>query len=214
MKLKEVFDNSKKEFSTNNLYDEYNLITGIDEVGKGCVAGCVTVGLVTLDKDCLYIPEVTDSKKLSEKKREYLYDKIIDNCVEYQIISQSAEEIDRNGIDYSILTCMDIGISLLKRSPNMIIVDHISGFKIPNIKTISQPKADLNYYCVGASSIIAKVFRDRLMVELSKTYPDYLFENHKGYGTTKHIDMIKKIGRIDGVHRKSFRIKGIDYNII
>jgi len=211
MNLGEVFIDDKKEF-INKLYFDYNYITGLDEVGRGCIAGETTVASVTFSKDCLYIPGITDSKKLSEKKREQLYDKIINNCVEYKIYSRDAEFIDEFGINHAISECMYRCVENLTKTPNLIIVDHVDNFKVDGIRIISEAKADLNYYCVGAASIVAKVFRDTYMKQLGESYPEYLFGNHKGYGTAKHIEKINIYGMIDGIHRKSFKVKGVNTN--
>jgi len=204
MKLKEVLS-GKKEFD-QKLFIKHKYISGIDEVGIGCVAGVATSAIITLDEDCLYIPEINDSKKLSEKKREYLYDKIIDNCIDYKILSHSVKTIDKLGIWGATRNLYKHLYKSLNKKPDLLIVDgNDITFETYNINSISECKADINWYVVGCASIIAKVHRDRIMIELSKQYPEYKFENHKGYCTKLHEEIVIKYGRIDGVHRTSFK---------
>lgn len=202
MNLKFAF--GKKEFS-EKLFDKYKTIGGIDECGIGCIAGPTMSSIVVVDENCLFIPEVTDSKKLSEKKREYLYDKIKENVLCYSSIMQEPKDIDNNGL----FDCLEDSYKNLilksKVQPKLTILDGTNIIlRVPDYKIICENKADLNYYVVGCASIIAKVERDRLMKEYGDKYPNYLFEKHKGYCTAAHEEAVKKYGRISGFHRESY----------
>ncbi|SFP78406.1 ribonuclease HII [Hydrogenimonas thermophila] len=176
-------------------------LCGIDEAGRGPVAGpLVMAGVILKDS----IDELNDSKKLTEKKREKLYDLIIENSI-YHIVSFEAETIDNLGIS----ACLISGLKeIMQTIPDAeYIFDGNTTFGISGLRC--QVKADVDVPEVSAASILAKVTRDRYMVELSKKYPQYGFEKHKGYGTKAHIDAIAKNG-LSPVHRKSFKIKSLE----
>ena len=185
------------------LYQEkgYKLIAGVDEVGRGPLAGPVATACVIMDLDNL-IEGVDDSKKLSEKKREELFDKIINNAISYNITYKSPEEIDKFNILEATKMCMTESVLGLSVKPDVVFVDAL---KLDGVETeqCSIIKGDAKSYTIACASIIAKVARDRLMVELDEKYPEYNFKKHKGYGTAEHIKAIKEFGPCP-LHRRSF----------
>ncbi|MBR6665117.1 MAG: ribonuclease HII [Lachnospiraceae bacterium] len=184
-------------------YGEYEFICGIDEVGRGPLAGPVVAGAVILPKDCdiLYI---NDSKKLSEKKREELYDIIMEKAIACGIGYASPERIDEINILQATYEAMRLAIADLGVVPQVLLNDAVT---IPGVdKGILQVpiiKGDAKSISIGAASIIAKVTRDRLMVEYDKVFPGYDFAGNKGYGSAAHIEALKKLGATP-IHRKSF----------
>ena len=182
-------------------YDMYEYICGIDEVGRGPLAGPVVAGAVILPKDCkiLYI---NDSKQLSEKKREELYDIIMEQAVATGIGYASPERIDEINILQATYEAMREAISKLGITPDILLNDAVTIPKV-TIQQIPIIKGDAKSISIGAASIIAKVTRDRLMVEYDQIFPEYGFASNKGYGAATHIDMIKKIGPCP-IHRRSF----------
>ena len=182
-------------------YSDYAYICGIDEVGRGPLAGPVVAGAVILPKDCdiLYI---NDSKKLTEKKREELYDIIMEKAVATGIGYASVERIDEINILQATFEAMRDAISKLAVSPDILLNDAVT---IPQITIPQVPiiKGDAKSISIGAASIIAKVTRDRLMVQYDEIFPEYGFASNKGYGSAQHIEAIKKIGPCS-IHRKTF----------
>ena len=182
-------------------YASYGYICGIDEVGRGPLAGPVVAGAVILPKDCdiLYI---NDSKKLSEKKREELYDVIMEKAVAVGIGYASHERIDEINILQATYEAMREAISKLSVKPDILLNDAVT---IPgvDIKQVPIIKGDAKSISIGAASIIAKVTRDRLMVEYDSKYPGYGFASNKGYGSAAHIAAIRQIGPCE-IHRNSF----------
>ena len=182
-------------------YDSCGLICGIDEVGRGPLAGPVVAGAVILPKDCdiLYI---NDSKKLSEKKREELYEVIMQKAVAVGIGYASHERIDEINILQATYEAMREAISKLSVRPDILLNDAVT---IPgvDIKQVPIIKGDAKSISIGAASIVAKVTRDRLMVEYDSVYPGYGFASNKGYGSAAHIKAIKEIGPCE-IHRQSF----------
>jgi ribonuclease HII len=178
-----------------------NGLCGIDEAGRGPFAGPMVVAGVKLHKQ---IDELNDSKKLTEKKREKLYDIIINNS-NYHIVFSSAKDIDTLGIS----TCIKNSIIEIMNNieAKQYLMDGNTVYNIPNISC--KIKADASVSEVAAASILAKVSRDRFMIEISKKYPLYNFEKHKGYGTKAHTQAIIKHGLCD-IHRKSFKIKALE----
>ena len=174
---------------------------GIDEAGRGCIAGSLVMAGVVLTGE---VEGLTDSKKLTEKRREALYGSIVDNAL-YHIVSFSAQQVDELGIS----ECLRRGLhSIQKHIPDVeYLFDGNSTFGVDNITTMV--KADTKVVEVSAASILAKVTRDREIIALAETYPEYGFEKHKGYGTKAHIEALVKHGRCP-VHRRTFRIKGVD----
>lgn len=182
-------------------YPDYNFICGIDEVGRGPLAGPVVAGAVILPKDCdiLYI---NDSKKLSAKKREELYEVIMEKAICAKTAVVSPKIIDEINILQATYEAMRQAISELAPQPDLLLNDAVN---IPgvDIKQVSIIKGDAKSISIGAASIIAKVTRDAMMVEYDKLYPEYDFASNKGYGSAKHIEAIKKYGPCP-IHRKSF----------
>lgn len=182
-------------------YEAYGYVCGIDEVGRGPLAGPVVAGAVILPKDCniLYI---NDSKKLSEKKREELYDIIMEQAVAAGIGMASPARIDEINILQATYEAMRQAIQNLAVTPDILLNDAVT---IPEVKIRQVPiiKGDAKSISIGAASIIAKVTRDRLMVEYDKVMPEYGFASNKGYGSQTHIEALKKYGP-SPIHRQSF----------
>ena len=182
-------------------YREYDFICGIDEAGRGPLAGPVVAGAVILPKSCriLYI---NDSKQLSEKKREELYDVIMAQAVACAVGYASPERIDEINILQATYEAMREAIAKLKVQPTLLLNDavKIPGVVIPQVPII---KGDAKSISIGAASIIAKVTRDRLMKEYDKIFPEYDFAGNKGYGSRGHIEALKKHGPTP-IHRKTF----------
>lgn len=188
-------------FSFERQYEQYEYICGIDEVGRGPLAGPVAAGAVILPKDCALL-YLNDSKKLSEKKREELYDQIMENALAAGIGFVSPERIDEIGISPAVAEAMREAISQLKIKPSLLLIDAV---KIPgvDIKQVPIIKGDAKSASIAAASIIAKVTRDRLMVQYDSLMPEYHFASNKGYGSKVHINAIKQYGP-SAIHRKSF----------
>ena len=188
-------------------YGQYTYICGIDEVGRGPLAGPVVAGAVILPKDCdiLYI---NDSKKLTAAKREELYDEIMDKAVATGIGMVSPQRIDEINILQATYEAMREAISKLNPSPDILLNDAVT---IPEVTIPQVPiiKGDAKSISIGAASIIAKVTRDRLMVEYDQILPEYGFASNKGYGSAEHIAALKKYGA-SPIHRKSFIHNFID----
>ena len=182
-------------------YERYQYICGIDEVGRGPLAGPVVAGAVILPKNCdiLYI---NDSKQLSEKKREELYDIIMEKAVACGIGYASPERIDEINILQATYEAMRAANANLPVQPDLLLNDAVN---IPQVSIRQVPiiKGDAKSLSIGAASIIAKVTRDRLMVEYDKIFPEYDFAGNKGYGSSAHIAALKKYGPTP-IHRKSF----------
>lgn len=190
------------EFEDKYMSDGYKFIAGMDEAGRGPLAGpvCVAIVIMPLEKDKI-IEGINDSKKLSEKKREALYEKIIDTAISYKI-----ELIDEKTIDtINILNATKLGmykcINEIEVRPDIVLVDAVK--LDADVKTESIIKGDALSYSIACASILAKVTRDRLMLDLDKKYPEYEFKKHKGYGTKLHIENLKKYGPSE-IHRRSF----------
>ena len=187
----------------NELYDKgVKYIGGVDEVGRGSLIGPVVASCVVLPKDFV-LEGLTDSKKLSEKKRNLFYDYIINNCVAYGVGIVSPEEIDEINIYEASRKAMIIAINKVREQINL---EHVLIDAMPinlDIPTTSIIKGDAKSISIAAASVIAKVTRDSMMYELDEKYPMYGFASHKGYHTKKHIEAIHKYGLIDG-YRKSY----------
>ena len=182
-------------------YSDFTYVCGIDEVGRGPLAGPVVAGAVILPKDCdiLYI---NDSKKLSEKKREELYDIIMEKAVATGIGYASVERIDEINILQATFEAMREAISKLGVLPDILLNDAVTIPKV-DIKQVPIIKGDAKSISIGAASIIAKVTRDRLMVDYDTVFPEYGFASNKGYGSAQHIEAIKKYGPCP-IHRRTF----------
>lgn len=188
----------------NELYNSgINFIGGVDEVGRGPLIGDVVAACVVLPRD-FALDGLTDSKKLSEKKRDAFYDYIINNCVAYGIGYVHADEIDKINIYEASRKAMMESISIVRKKINLehVLVD---AMPLPDldINSTSIIKGDAKSISIAAASVVAKVTRDRMMYELDKIYPMYGFASHKGYPTKKHIEAINKYGLIDG-YRKTY----------
>ncbi len=189
-------------YENEALNDGYDLICGVDEAGRGPLAGPVFAAAVILPKGHI-IEGVNDSKKLSEKKRDVLFDKIIDECACYSIGTASEKEIDEINILQATFLAMKRAVDGLKIKPQIALVDGNRKPNIENVEIKTVVKGDAKSASIAAASIIAKVSRDRYMLEMAEKYPEYYFEKHKGYGTKLHYEMIEKYGICD-IHRKSF----------
>ena len=179
----------------------YKYICGVDEVGRGPLAGPVVCAAVIMPLDDI-LEGVDDSKKLSAKKRETLAPLIKEKAIDAAICLIEPHIIDKINILQATRLCMKHAIESLKIKPDFVMCDGNMTLDI-DIKQKSFIKGDANSYSIGAASIIAKVYRDNLMDKYAEEYPDYDFENNKGYGTKNHIDGIKRVG-ICPIHRISF----------
>lgn len=180
----------------------YKYIAGIDEAGRGPLAGPVVAGAVILPKDCL-LEGVNDSKKLSEKKREKLYDDIIENALAWGVGIVDHTVIDEINILNATRKAMKLALENLQVKPDYILIDAEKKVDTNNIPYLPIIKGDALSISIGAASIIAKVTRDRIMREYDKVFPMYGFEKHKGYGTKAHVEALKEYGPCM-IHRKSF----------
>ncbi|MGP1361255.1 MAG: ribonuclease HII [Candidatus Fimenecus sp.] len=179
----------------------YAFVAGVDEAGRGPLAGDVYAACVILDENNL--PEgLDDSKKLTQKKRETLFDEIKEKAVCFSIGTASVSEIDEINILQATFLAMKRAVQGMKIKPSLLLID---GNREPKtgITEITVIKGDAKSKSIAAASILAKVARDRYMLELSEKYPEYAFEKHKGYGTKLHYEKIKQFG-ISEIHRKSF----------
>lgn len=189
-----------KEFETELYNKGINFIAGIDEVGRGPLVGPVVTAAVILPKD-FYDERINDSKKLTEKKRELLYDVIMENAISVGIGMSSSSIIDEINILNATKKAMIEAINNLSVKPEHLLIDAVKlDIDIPQTSII---KGDAKSESIAAASIIAKVTRDRMMVELDEKYPMYDFKHNKGYGTIKHIEALYKYGPMSE-HRKSF----------
>lgn len=204
-KRMEAFEREKQRTEKMKVYEReyaaYGYICGIDEVGRGPLAGPVVACAVILPSDC-QILYLNDSKQLSEKKREELYDIIMREAVSVGIGCASHERIDEINILQATYEAMREAINKLTRKPDILLNDAVT---IPDVDIRQVPivKGDAKSVSIAAASIVAKVTRDRMMVEYDKLYPEYHFAENKGYGTAAHIDAIKQYGPTP-IHRKSF----------
>ncbi len=184
-----------------DIYDACAYICGIDEAGRGPLAGPVVAGAVILPKDCriLYL---NDSKKLSEKKRELLFDEIKEKAVSWGVGIVGPERIDEINILQATYEAMRQAISRLDVMPEILLNDAVT---IPGVSINQVPiiKGDAKSVSIAAASILAKVTRDRMMAEYEEEYPEYGFAKHKGYGTAQHIQAIREFGPCP-IHRRSF----------
>ena len=194
LQLKEI----DKEFFDMGL----KYVCGIGEAGRGPLAGPVVVASVILPENSM-IEGINDSKKVSESKREKLYDIILQEAISYGIGIIYQDEIDEINILQATKKGLHEAVMKMEIKPNVILVDALTGIDTLGIPYKSIIKGDAKSYSIGAASIIAKVTRDRIMREWDKVYPEYGFAGHKGYGTAKHIEAIKKYG-LTPIHRKTF----------
>lgn len=179
----------------------YALVCGVDEAGRGPLAGPVCAAAVILPEDC-DLPGLNDSKKLTEKKREALYDQITEKAVAYGIAFSTVEEIEEINILSAALLAMNRAISQLPQKPDMALIDGNTTRDIA-VPARAIVGGDGKCACIAAASVLAKVTRDRLMLDMAEEYPQYGFEKHKGYGTKVHYAALEEHGP-SPIHRMSF----------
>lgn len=194
------------EIENEKHLEGYKYIAGVDEAGRGPLAGPVYAAAVILPPD-IYIPGINDSKKLSEKKRDELFDVIIEKAIAYHVERGSLEEIEEKNILGASLAAMERAINALSVKADYALID---GNRSKGITTPCETvvKGDAKSISIAAASILAKVSRDREIIEMGKKYPGYGFEKHKGYGTAEHVAAIERLG-ICEIHRKSFVKKAL-----
>ena len=195
-------DNSLLFEYDNAVRNDCGIICGVDEAGRGPLAGDVYAAAVILAPDTI-IEGVNDSKKLSEKKRELLFDEIVEKAEAYCIATASVEEIDEINILQATMLAMKRAVNGLKIKPEMALIDGNKAPLLDGVNTQTVIKGDATSASIAAASILAKVARDRYMKELAEKYPQYAFEKHKGYGTKLHNELILQHGPSE-VHRKTF----------
>ncbi len=191
------------DYSIENEYKAqgYNIICGIDEAGRGPLAGPVYAAAVILPPDCV-IDGLNDSKKLTEKKREKLFDEIKEKALAYGIASADEKEIDEINILNATFLAMKRAVDSLSVKPNLALID---GNQKPHtgIEEVTVVKGDAKSMSIAAASVLAKVSRDRFMLDMAEKYPQYEFERHKGYGTKLHYEKIAQYGVCE-IHRRTF----------
>ena len=186
----------------HSLFDKgYNVIAGVDEAGRGPLAGDVYAAAVILPPN-ICVEGLNDSKKISEKKREKLFDEIKEVALAYAVATASVAEIDEFNIRNATYIAMNRAIEALQIKPDYVIVDG-DCIKECNYPHECVVKGDARSLSIAAASILAKVSRDRKMLEMAEKYPEYGFEKHKGYGTKVHIEALKEFGASE-IHRKTF----------
>lgn len=203
MELKEV----KRLVSLCQFEDElysngFLNIAGVDEVGRGCLAGPMVAAAVILRRDKIFIEKLNDSKKISRQKRNLIFGEIIKSCSCWSVAKVSPGVIDKISLQKANILVIKKAIKSLRIKPDIILVDALN----PNMKSLIMPivKGDELSASIAAASIVAKVIRDRLMIKMSRIYPEYGFELHKGYGTKYHFRMLAKYGP-SKIHRLSFK---------
>jgi ribonuclease HII len=186
----------------NEVWANGGLAAGVDEVGRGCLAGPVVAAAVVMPADCDIHIKIRDSKTMTAKARAEMFDYILDNCHDFGIGLVPASEIDANGINPSVNSAMQLALAMLGSDPGVVLVDAVT------VENISIPqkgiiKGDAKVYSIAAASVVAKVFRDAVVSGLDNEYPEYGFAGHKGYGAAKHMDAIRTHG-LTPEHRHSF----------
>ena len=199
------------QFEKEELNNGYKLIAGMDEAGRGPLAGAVYTAMciMPLDEDKI-IEGVNDSKQLTPKKRLELFEKIKNTAISYAIVPVGEKEIDEVNILQATRLGMQRCLKNMSVKPDYVLCDYVAGLQL-NVPYKTIVKGDAKSYSIACASILAKVARDLYMEELAKNYPSYQFEKHKGYATKLHYEMIKKYG-VSEVHRKSF-LKNLDKHI-
>ena len=183
------------------ILSQYAIVAGVDEAGRGPLAGPVVAAAVVLSSSCP-IEGLRDSKKLSEKQRESLYDDIVNHAQAYAIAQASVEEIDQLNILQASLLAMQRAVEALSCPPEHVLID---GNRCPQLKVAATAviKGDQKVMAISAASILAKVARDRQLIDLDRQYPGYGFAQHKGYGTKGHCEALQRLGPTPH-HRRSF----------
>jgi len=186
----------------------FKIVVGIDEAGRGPLAGPVSAGAVVIQNEDQVVEKVRDSKKMTKKQREEAFQKIKDISTAWGVGLVDSKEIDRMGIQEAVKKAMILALvqveRMLKKKAEYLIVDGTNVLPIIGYKQRRIKEGDLLHYSISAGSVLAKVERDRLMREYAKKYPEYGFERHVGYGTKLHMEMLKKYGPCD-IHRRCFR---------
>lgn len=187
----------------------YRLIAGVDEAGRGPLAGPVYAAAVILPED-IRLDGINDSKKLSPKKRAELFDEIIEKATAYSVFSVDEKKIDEINILRATHLAMNGAVLSLSKKPDYVIIDgnSISSMDIPHETIV---KGDAKSISIAAASVLAKVSRDRYIEKMAEIYPEYGFEKHKGYGTKEHIEAILRYG-VSPIHRKTFLTKILERN--
>jgi ribonuclease HII len=191
------------DFEQQAIAEGYRYIAGVDEVGRGCLAGCVVAAAVILDLSKPIPVGLNDSKKLSAKRREILDIQVKENAVSYAIAQVEADEIDQINILESTKKAMRLAIEKLSPNADFLLIDAVQ-LKDVHLPQKSIIHGDAISASIAAASIIAKTYRDNLMQEMDKIYPEYGFARHVGYGTKAHFEALRKFGHCE-IHRKSFR---------
>jgi len=197
-----------KHFDNSFLTDDIELIAGVDEAGRGPLAGPVVAAAVIFSPD-VFIEGVNDSKQLSENKREFLFEKIIRSSLSWGVSAVSHGTIDKINILNASLRAMLNSVEKLNIKPDLILIDGNKSFNC-NIPVRTIVKGDSKSFCIAAASILAKVTRDNIMRRLAVYYPAYRWENNKGYPTPQHINTVKLAGA-SPLHRKTFLTKILDH---
>lgn len=189
------------KYEKEKIKEGYTYVAGVDEAGRGPLAGAVFAACVILPLDC-HINGINDSKKLSEKKREALFDEIIKKAVAFSIKSVDEKVIDEINILNATHKAMNEAVNSMKIKPDYVFIDgnSIKNMTIPHETIVG---GDAKSISIAAASILAKVARDRYILEYAKEYPQYMFEKHKGYGTKLHTEAILKYGPCP-IHRRTF----------
>ncbi len=191
------------DFEKQAISEGYKFIAGVDEVGRGCLAGAVVAGAVILDLSIPLPVGLNDSKKLSKKKREAISKEIKQNALAYAVGQIEPDEIDKINILEATKNAMILAIENLKLKADFLLIDALE-LKNINLPQKAIIKGDAVSASIAAASIIAKVYRDDLMTRFATKYPEYGFENHAGYGTKAHFEALRDHGATS-IHRKSFR---------
>ncbi len=189
-------------FDFDNEMRKGRILCGVDEAGRGPLAGDVYAAAVIFDENTI-IEGINDSKKLSEKKRELLFDVITDKAKAYCIAAASVDEIEQINILNAAMLAMKRAVEGLEIKPELALIDGNKSPELDGVDTQTVVKGDAKSQSIAAASILAKVARDRYMKALDEEYPQYRFSKHKGYGTKLHYEMIEKFG-VSPVHRPSF----------
>lgn len=186
----------------SKLQHEFGLVAGVDEVGRGALAGPVTVAAVILDPSKSPIPGVNDSKQLTRRQRERLAAVIMDQALAWVVVERSAADIDHVNILEATRAAMTEAVARLRPRPSVVVTDAVD-LKTADLEVRAETHADRRFLCVAAASILAKVDRDARMATLALTYTGYGWERNKGYPTAAHLEALRRIGPCK-LHRRSF----------